>query len=99
MMWLYYRDVTLYGLLGCLFPALGSFGLYDSWTNWLLQCVLIFGLFGTALGILGFSYFQKQQYYIYYNLGYTRRQLWFFSWRANLILSVVLSLILSFLGS
>ncbi|MBE14626.1 MAG: hypothetical protein ABNH00_06560 [Dokdonia sp.] len=98
-MWCYYRDVTLYGLMGCMLPALSTYGLYDSWNAWLLQCIIMFGLFGTALGILGYSYFQKQQYYVYYNLGFTRKRLWLISWRTNLIISVLFLLIVRFFGS
>lgn len=93
-MWLYYRDVTLYGLAGCFLPAVGSFGLYKSQKDWLLQCVIFFGLFGTALGVLGFWYFQKRQYYMYYNLGYTKKKLWLTVFRANLFVAFCLFILM-----
>jgi hypothetical protein len=91
-MWMYYRDVTLYGLTASLLPAIGSSGLYNSFGAWFLIFILIFGVFGTGLGLLGFWYFQKQQYYMYFNLGYTKTHLVLTTWGINLALAILLAL-------
>lgn len=91
-MWMYYRDVTLYALVTSLFPAVGSAGLYDSLGAWFLNLLLIFGVFGTGFGIIGFWYFQKPQYYMYFNLGYSKTHLILTSWGINLALAIILAL-------
>lgn len=97
-MWYYYRDVTLYAIAVCLLFGLASAPARESIASGILVTVIIFGLFGTGLGILAFWYFQKQQYYMYYNLGFTKRYLILYSWSVNAVISGILSfLILPFL--
>jgi hypothetical protein len=89
-MWTYYRDVTLYTLAITLLTSLASAAMYDSFGAWLFNAVLVFGVFGTGLGVLAFNYFQKAQYYMYHNLGFTRQQLITRTWYVNLIIAIVL---------
>jgi hypothetical protein len=89
---MYYRDVTLYGLAASLVPSIGSAGLYDSFGGWLLNLLLVFGVFGTGFGLIGFWYFQKQQYYMYFNLGYTKTHLILATWGINLAIAILLAL-------
>lgn len=90
-MWTYYRDVTLYGLAVCLFSGLASYPESTSFANSLLTTVMIFGIFGTGLGVLAFGYFQKQQYYMFYNLGFTKRFLILRVWMINFGVACVLA--------
>ena len=93
-MWMYYRDVTVYALVASLLPAIGTAGVYTSLGAWLLNVFLIFGVFGTGLGLLGFWYFQKQQYYMYYNLGYTKMHLVLTTWGINFGMALIIALII-----
>lgn len=88
-MWTYYRDVTLYTLAITLLTSFASVAIYDSLSAHLFNAVLIFGIFGTGLGVLAFNYFQKAQYYMYYNLGFTRQQLITRTWLVNLVIAVI----------
>lgn len=89
-MWTYYRDVTLYTLAITLLTSVASAAMYDSFSAWLFNAILVFGVFGTGLGVLAFNYFQKAQYYMYHNFGFTRRQLMTRTWFVNLIIAIVL---------
>lgn len=89
-MWTYYRDVTLYTLAITLLTSFASAAMYDTFIDRLFNGVLIFGVFGTGLGVLAFNYFQKAQYYMYYNLGFTRLQLIMRTWFVNLVIAIIL---------
>lgn len=94
-MWKYYKDVTLYALVICVFIVLASAATYKSIAGALLNLFLIFGVFGTGLGILAFNYFHKQEYYLYHNLGFTKRVLILKTYLVNLCITVVLLLFIS----
>ena len=89
----YYRDVTLFALAICILFGLASAGVVDGLLDWLLRTVIIFGVFGTGLGVLAFRYFQKQQYYMYYNLGFTKKELILKTWAVNFTIGVVIAII------
>ncbi|MFC4633790.1 hypothetical protein ACFO3O_07720 [Dokdonia ponticola] len=89
-MWTYYRDVTLYTLAITLLTSFASAAMYDTIIDRLFNGVLIFGVFGTGLGVLAFNYFQKAQYYMYHNLGFTRLHLIMRTWYINLIIAILL---------
>lgn len=89
-MWIYYRDVTLYTLAITVLTAFATAAMYDSFGARLFNTVFIFGVFGTGLGVLAFNYFQKAQYYMYYNLGFTRLQLIMRTWFVNLVITIIL---------
>jgi len=94
-MWNYYRDVTLYAIAICLLSTIASAAAYNGFIATIINAVLIFGVFGTGLGILAFGYFQKQQYYMYYNLGFTKKHLILKSWGINFSISLLFSFFLS----
>jgi hypothetical protein len=72
--WKYFIDVNIYNVIFSLIIAAYA-GVF-----WFF---LTFASFGTIVGVLSFTYFKKQEYYFYYNLGYTRRRLIFQSWLIN----------------
>ncbi|RMB57977.1 hypothetical protein EAX61_10135 [Dokdonia sinensis] len=94
-MWTYYRDVTLYTLAICFFLGIASSGAFDSFAGGLLNMCVIFGVFGTGLGVLAFSYFQKQQYYMYHNLGFTKKDLILRTWGINLGIGILIALLIA----
>ena len=96
-MWTYYRDVTLYTLAITLLSSFASAAMYDSFIDRLYNVVIIFGVFGTGLGVLAFNYFQKPQYYMYHNLGFTKAQLIKRAWFVNGIIAIIFLGIISFL--
>lgn len=78
--WQYYQDVNLYTILFSLIFGI-IYGL-----QWGL---IIFGTVGTLIGFLGFQQFKKKEYFLYSNLGYSKR---------NLMLRVgILNLVITFL--
>lgn len=62
--WKYYRDFNFYNLV---FSVIS--GIYFG----LLSGLLIFFTFGMFIGYLGYNYFRKDEYYLYYNLGFSKR--------------------------
>lgn len=78
-MWRYYWDVTKFNLAFSL-VCVPFVGIY--------QTILIFAVFGTPLGLLGYQYFYKNEYYGYYNLGFTKGRLIRFVWIVNSLLSL-----------
>lgn len=94
-MWKYYKDVTLYALAVCCFIGITSSGAYDNFWSGLLNLLVIFAVFGTGLGILAFNYFQKNQYYLYHNLGFTKKELILKTWLVNLSIGIFFSLLIS----
>lgn len=94
-MWKYYKDVTLYAVAICSFIAIASAQTYTSIPGALINLFLIFGVFGTGLGVLAYNYFQKQQYYFYHNLGFTKRTLILKTWLVNICITAVFLLFIS----
>lgn len=41
----------------------------------LIYGLVIFCSLGILLGLMGFSYFRNNEYYLYYNLGYSKKEL------------------------
>jgi len=93
-MWTYYRDVTLYAFAVCFLFAIVSAPASASFFSGVIKSIFIFGVFGTGLGVLAFEYFQKQQYYMYYNLGFTKKYLILKTWAINFIIAVVTSILI-----
>lgn len=84
--WKYYRDFNLFNLLFSVLSAI-YFGL--------LNGLLIFLSFGMFIGYLGYHNFRKNEYYLYYNLGFSKRFLLKKVWIYNLL--IVAPIILIFL--
>jgi hypothetical protein len=93
-MFTYYRDVTLYALGITLFTSMASIGAFQSLGRAFINGFLIFGIFGTGLGVLAFNYFQKAQYYMYHNLGFTKSELILKTWGVNFCISIVLIILI-----
>lgn len=93
-MWTYYRDVTRYNFAITLLTSFASAGMHDTFMGWVINALVIFGVFGTGLGVLSFNYFQKNQYYMYYNLGFTKSKLIMRTWLVNSILSIVFAVVI-----
>ncbi len=87
-MFKFYKDLTLYALLFSL-VCIPLVGLYSS--------ALVFGAFGTPVGLLMFRYFHKHEFYGYYNLGFSQRELILRTWLYNIILTPIL-LLFSFIA-
>ena len=58
---------------------------------------VFFCTFGLALGIFMYSFYFKQQYYFYYNMGFTRAKLIRMVFITNLILAAPFIILLSIL--
>lgn len=56
--------------------------------------IISFGTFGMLVGLISYRYFQKNQYYFYYNLGLSKTALISVTWIINLIISIIILLIL-----
>nr|AOE06085.1 hypothetical protein [uncultured bacterium]AOE08652.1 hypothetical protein [uncultured bacterium]CBL80593.1 conserved hypothetical protein, membrane [uncultured Leeuwenhoekiella sp.] len=83
-MWRFYKDVTSYALLILVITLFFGNGII---------AIVFFGILGTPIGFLAYNYFQKDELYGYYNLGYTKAKLLAKCWLINFILSPLLILI------
>ncbi len=83
--WKFFRDFNFYNLL---FSALNAvvFGVISG--------ILVFLSFGMLIGYLGFNYFRKDEYFLYYNLGFSKSFLIRKVWICNLLFAGPLLLIL-----
>ena len=82
--WKYFLDLNLYNLL---------FSLVISTVVGFLWGLLFFSSFGILIGFLGFHFFKKNEYFTYYNLGFTKKALLLKVWFLNLLISLFLFLI------
>ena len=85
--WKYYRDFNFFNLAFSVLSGI-FFGIFSG--------LLIFCSFGMLIGHLGFNYFRKNEYYLYHNLGFSKRHLLKKVFLYNLLLSLPLFLIYSF---
>jgi len=60
----------------------------------LIYGLIIFCTVGIFLGLLGFRYFKNNEYYVYYNLGYSKRDLIKKIFIRNLIIASIIFLII-----
>jgi len=74
---------------------MASAAAFDSFAEGLLNLALIFSIIGTGFGELAFSYFQKQQYYMYHNLGFTKKALILKTWGINFGIGIILALFIA----
>lgn len=75
----YYLIVNTINIMFCLLTAIMGNIL---WTLFLFCSV------GIVIGIIGFNYYYKNEYYFYYNLGYTRGKLARMVFIFNIILTL-----------
>jgi hypothetical protein len=59
----------------------------------ILWSIIIFSSFGIFIGYLGFETFKKNEYYAYYNLGFTKTDLLKRVWLINMVISLLLIVI------
>ncbi|MCX2836872.1 hypothetical protein OQ279_01805 [Salinimicrobium sp. MT39] len=83
--WKYYRDFNFFNLIFSVISGI-YFGAVSG--------TLIFLSFGMFIGYLGYETFRKNEYYLYYNLGFTKRFLLKKVWICNLIFVTPLLIIL-----
>jgi hypothetical protein len=55
--------------------------------------IITFSSFGILIGYIGFDFFKENEYYSYYNLGFTKSNLLKKVWLLNLSISVIMFLI------
>ncbi len=84
----YFLDINMFNIPFCLI-----FGLISG----VLWSVVIFSSFGILIGYLGFQTFKKNEYYAYYNLGFTKTDLLKKVWLLNMAISFLLFLIYTML--
>ena len=82
--WKYFFDINMFNI-----PFSLIFGLISG----VLWSVLIFSSLGILIGYLGFHIFKKNEYYTYYNLGFTKSKLIKKVWFLNMTISSLLFLI------
>ena len=80
----YYCDVTRYNLAFCILVGI---------LKGITAAVFSFGTFGMLMGVICFGYLQNNQYYFYYNLGYTKLKLVSTIWGLNLLVTALVLLI------
>lgn len=81
----YYCDVNFFNLIYSI--LLGALFLN------FFYIPIIFASIGTFLGISSFKYFYKNEYYFYYNLGFTKKKLNVTVLSLNVFVSVIILLI------
>jgi len=59
-----------------------------------LYALLIFSSFGVFIGMLAFDYFQKHQYFMYENLGFSKSFLLSRVFLLNILIAVICGIIL-----
>ncbi|MEH6407785.1 MAG: hypothetical protein V7767_10920 [Leeuwenhoekiella sp.] len=92
-MWRYYLDVTKFNLAFSFLFAL-FFGAGLGFKG-VLYGLFVFGIFGTPIGLIGFNYFHKPEYYMYFNLGFTKSKLIITTWLINLVIAGIMFGLLS----
>jgi len=80
----YFLDINMFNI---------PFSLIIGLISGILWSVVIFSSFGVLIGYLGFQIFKKNEYYVYYNLGFTKSKLIKKVWFLNLIISSLIFLI------
>ena len=76
-----------------LFPFIGGFGFLALTFFGALWGYLLFCTVGLLCGSIGFQSFRKNEYYTYYNLGYTKARLFKGAFVINLMVGLPIFLI------
>jgi hypothetical protein len=85
----YFLDINMFNIPFSLLIGL-TLGVYWS--------IITFSSFGILIGYLGFEVFKENEYYSYYNLGFTKSNLLKKVWLLNISISSVLFLIYIIIG-
>ncbi|PXX30638.1 hypothetical protein C7972_102267 [Arenibacter sp. ARW7G5Y1] len=80
----YFLDINMFNVTYCLI-----FGFMSGF----LWSLVMFSSFGILIGYLGYQTFKKNEYYAYYNLGFTKADLLKKVWLLNTSISIFLFLI------
>lgn len=80
----YFLDINMFNV-----PFSLIFGLVFG----ILWSAIIFSSFGIVIGYLGYQTFKKNEYYIYYNLGFTKAYLIKKVWLINMSISSLIFLV------
>ena len=75
--WKYFRDFNFYNLIFSILNVI-FFGLGTG--------LVVYISFGMGVGYLGYRYFKKDEYFLYYNLGFTKKDLVKKVWIYNLLI-------------
>lgn len=76
--WKYFLDINMFNV---------PFSLIFALTLGVLWSVVIFSSFGILIGYLGYQILKENEYYTYYNLGFTKTNLLKKVWLINLTIS------------
>lgn len=82
--WKYYLDINMYNI---------PFSLIFGFVFGIIWNIIIFSSFGVLIGYLGYQTFKKNEYYTYYNLGFTKVNLIKRVWLINMLISSLILLI------
>ena len=82
--WKYFLDINMFN---------APFSLVIGLIAGILWSVVVFSSFGIFIGYLGYQTFKKNEYYAYYNLGFTKASLLKKVWFLNLAISSFIFLI------
>lgn len=74
----YFLDINMFNV---------PFSLVFAFTSGILWSIVVFSSFGIFIGYLGYQTFKKNEYYAYYNLGYTKANLLIIVWLINVFIS------------
>ena len=85
--WKYYRDFNFFNL---------GFSVITGIYFGVISGLAIFLTFGMFIGYLGFRFFRENEYYLYYNLGFSKKYLFKKVWIFNLIFVTPVIIILFF---
>lgn len=80
----YFLDINMFNI---------PFSLVIGLTIGISWGIITFSSFGIFIGYLGFDYFKENEYYTYYNLGFTKSNLIKSVWLLNASISFILFLI------
>ncbi len=81
----YYYDVTRFNL---------AFSILIGALRGVLSGVIMLGTLGMVIGLLCYQYFQKDQYYFYYNLGLSKPKLITITWVINAAACLLILIVL-----
>ena len=80
----YFIDINIFNV---------PFSLVFALTSGIFWGVVIFSSIGILIGYLGHQTFRKNEYYVYYNLGFTETNLLTKIWLINMAISFLIILI------
>ncbi len=87
--WKFYRDVNIFNLIACfIIFAMTS----------IIWLTVMYCTVGIAFGLFGYHNFFRQQYYFYFNLGYSKFQLIKITFFINFIIALPFIILFSLIS-